>query len=202
MSLPFLGPPLRPEIRRLPVQRAHGAGQGTQTEPAPARHGCLAKLDVSDVVRKSGIAGAGFLNFRLKNAALAETSLQSAARGEHLFFPKNRPAAHRVIDFSSPNVAKPMHVGHIRSTIHRRRSSARLRLLGHQVITDNHIGDWGTQFGKLLVGWKTRRSIKIAPRWSRPIGEIGAPLQIINAAMRRSETRRSTPRWKKRARNW
>src|SRR5213079_321053 len=94
------------------------------------------------------------LNFRLKSSALA-LSLQAAARGEHLFFA--RPAAPRtvVVDFSSPNVAKPMHVGHIRSTILGDALARTLRLLGHRVITDNHIGDWGTQFGMLLVGWKT-----------------------------------------------
>jgi len=56
-----------------------------------------------------------------------------------------------VVDFSSPNAAKPMHVGHIRSTILGDCLARTLRLLGHRVVTDNHIGDWGTQFGKLLV---------------------------------------------------
>jgi arginyl-tRNA synthetase len=113
----------------------------------------LAKLDVSDICEKVEIAGAGFLNFRLKPVALAQT-LQSAARGEHLFFEKAAPPKTAVIDFSSPNVAKPMHVGHIRSTILGDCLARTLRLLGHRVITDNHIGDWGTQFGMLLLGWK------------------------------------------------
>ena len=113
----------------------------------------LAKLDVSDVCEKVEIAGAGFLNFRLKNSVLVE-SLQSAARGEHLFFAKAASPKTVVIDFSSPNVAKPMHVGHIRSTGIGDALQRTLRLLGHRVISDNHIGDWGTQFGKLLLGWK------------------------------------------------
>ena len=113
----------------------------------------LAKLDVSDICENVEIAGAGFLNFRLKNSALAQT-LEAAARGEHLFFvPAARPKT-VVIDFSSPNVAKPMHVGHIRSTGIGDALQRTLRLLGHRVISDNHIGDWGTQFGKLLLGWK------------------------------------------------
>lgn len=113
----------------------------------------LVKLDVSEVCEKVEIAGAGFLNFRLKQSAL-EAALNSAARGEHLFFEKTKQPKTVVIDFSSPNVAKPMHVGHIRSTGIGDALQRVFRLLGHRVITDNHIGDWGTQFGKLLLGWK------------------------------------------------
>jgi arginyl-tRNA synthetase len=113
----------------------------------------VAKLEVSEWCEKVEVAGAGFLNFRLKPTALAQT-VQSAARGEHLFFDKVTQPRTVVIDFSSPNVAKPMHVGHIRSTGIGDALQRTLRLLGHQVITDNHIGDWGTQFGKLLLGWK------------------------------------------------
>ncbi len=113
----------------------------------------LAKLDVSEFCEKVEIAGAGFLNFRLKSEVLAQT-LESAARGEHLFFEKTVQPRTVVIDFSSPNVAKPMHVGHIRSTILGDSLARTLRLLGHHVITDNHIGDWGTQFGMLIFGWK------------------------------------------------
>ena len=115
----------------------------------------LAKLDVGDLCEKVEIAGAGFLNFRLKSSCLVQT-LESAVRGEHLFFEKigaiaqdNRAEAEprrartAVIDFSSPNVAKPMHVGHIRSTILGDSLARTLRLLGHCAITDNHIGDWG-----------------------------------------------------------
>src|SRR5450432_4379754 len=113
----------------------------------------LAKLDVTEWCEKVEIAGAGFLNFRLKNSCLVAT-LEAAARGEHLFFARAASPETIVIDFSSPNVAKPMHVGHIRSTGIGDALQRTLRLLGHRVISDNHIGDWGTQFGKLLLGWK------------------------------------------------
>ena len=113
----------------------------------------LAQLDLAAVCEKVEIAGAGFLNFRLKNAVVTQT-LAAAARGEHLFFAPAAAPKTVVIDFSSPNVAKPMHVGHIRSTGIGDALQRSLRLLGHRVISDNHIGDWGTQFGKLLLGWK------------------------------------------------
>jgi arginyl-tRNA synthetase len=124
------------------------------------------------------IAGAGFLNFRLKPAAIAE-ALQSAARGEHLFFEKSSAPRTVVVDFSSPNVAKPMHVGHIRSTILGDSLARVLRLLGHKVITDNHIGDWGTQFGK-LIGWK--RHLDRAALKADPIAEMERLYKLVNAA--------------------
>jgi arginyl-tRNA synthetase len=138
----------------------------------------VAKLDVPDVCEKVEIAGAGFLNFRLKNTVLAQT-LEAAARGEHLFFTQAASPKTIVIDFSSPNVAKPMHVGHIRSTGIGDALQRTLRLLGHRVISDNHIGDWGTQFGKLLLGWK---QILDRPALQRDaIAELERLYKIINA---------------------
>ena len=146
--------------------------------PRQLAENVLAKLDVSDVCEKVEIAGAGFLNFRLKNAAL-EKVLESAARGEHLFFEKTSTPKTAVIDFSSPNVAKPMHVGHIRSTILGDSLARALRLLGHRVVTDNHIGDWGTQFGMLLVGWK--RDLNFAALQTDAIGEMERLYKKISA---------------------
>ena len=138
----------------------------------------LAKLDVSDVCEKVEIAGAGFLNFRLKNSVLAQT-LEAAARGEHLFFAPAATPKTIVVDFSSPNVAKPMHVGHIRSTGIGDALQRTLRLLGHRVISDNHIGDWGTQFGKLLLGWKQALDRPALARDA--IAELERLYKIINA---------------------
>ncbi|HEU6449514.1 MAG TPA: arginine--tRNA ligase [Verrucomicrobiae bacterium] len=146
--------------------------------PRQLAENVLAKLDVSDLCEKVEIAGAGFLNFRLKNAALAQT-LKSAARGEHLFFEKISQPKTAVIDFSSPNVAKPMHVGHIRSTILGDSLARTLQLLGHRVVTDNHIGDWGTQFGMLLVGWK--RELNSDALQTDAIGEMERLYKKISA---------------------
>src|SRR4051812_24586395 len=138
----------------------------------------LAKLDVKNVCEKVEIAGAGFLNFRLTTQALGE-AVASAARGEHLFFAKASQPRTIVVDFSSPNVAKPMHVGHIRSTGMGDSLQRVLRLLGRKVISDNHIGDWGTQFGKLLLGWK---QILDRPALERDaIAELERLYKVINA---------------------
>ncbi|HZF00572.1 MAG TPA: arginine--tRNA ligase [Methylomirabilota bacterium] len=146
--------------------------------PRQLAENVLAKLNVSDVCEKVEIAGAGFLNFRLKPVALAQT-LESAACGEHLFFAKTASPKTVVIDFSSPNVAKPMHIGHIRSTILGDSLVRTLRLLGHRVVTDNHIGDWGTQFGMLLVGWK--RELNSAALATDAIGEMERLYKKISA---------------------
>jgi arginyl-tRNA synthetase len=143
-----------------------------------------AKLEVGEWCEKPEIAGAGFLNFRLKTAAL-ETSLAQAARGEHLFFEKTTRPRTVVVDFSSPNAAKPMHVGHIRSTILGDALARTLRLLGHRVITDNHIGDWGTQFGKLIVGWKHHLDRKALE--ADPIAELERLYKLVNAASETDE---------------
>ncbi len=136
------------------------------------------KLDVADWCEPVQIAGAGFLNFRLKTVALART-LQAAAEGRHLFFDKAAHPRTVVVDFSSPNAAKPMHVGHIRSTILGDCLARALRLLGHKVITDNHLGDWGTQFGMLLTGWKT--ALDSARLQTDSLGELERIYKLISA---------------------
>ncbi len=138
----------------------------------------VANLDVSAVCEKVEIAGAGFLNFRLKNSLLGQT-LEAAARGEHLFFAKAAQPKTIVLDFSSPNVAKPMHVGHIRSTGIGDALQRTLRLLNHRIISDNHIGDWGTQFGKLLLGWK--QILNRAELERDAITELERLYKVINA---------------------
>ena len=138
----------------------------------------VAGLDLAEVCEQVEIAGAGFLNFRLQIPVLAQT-LQSAARGEHLFFDRAASPKTVVIDFSSPNVAKPMHVGHIRSTGIGDALQRTLRLLGHRVISDNHIGDWGTQFGKLLLGWK--KILDRAALELDAIAELERLYKVINA---------------------
>jgi arginyl-tRNA synthetase len=136
-----------------------------------------AKVDVAQWCQPVEIAGAGFLNFRLKISAIEEV-LREAASGGPLFFDKTSAPRLVIVDFSSPNVAKPMHVGHIRSTILGDSLARVLRLLGHRVITDNHVGDWGTQFGKLLVGWK--KHLDGERLKADPIGEMERLYKLIN----------------------
>ena len=108
--------------------------------------------EVSDLAEVE-IAGPGFMNFRVRAEAFAGC-LGDLLEDDRLGVERVRTPHRIVIDFSAPNVAKPMHVGHLRSTFIGD-SLARIgRFLGHEVITDNHIGDWGTQFGMVIWAWK------------------------------------------------
>ncbi|MCS7336740.1 MAG: arginine--tRNA ligase [Verrucomicrobiae bacterium] len=156
----------------MPLAKARGL------DPRKLAAEVCAKLDVRDLCDEVTAAGQGFINFRLKPAALVPV-FEAAARGEHLFFDKATVPRTVVVDYSSPNVAKPMHVGHIRSTIIGDSIARILRLLGHRVITDNHIGDWGTQFGMLLLGWK--RYLNPAALESDPIAEMERVYKLVNA---------------------
>ena len=142
----------------------------------------VARLDVREWCDRVEVAGGGFLNFHLRATAVAQ-ELKMAARGGPLFFEPAAAPQTVVVDFSSPNVAKPMHVGHIRSTILGDCLARTLRLLGHRVITDNHIGDWGTQFGKLLLGWK--RFLDPAGLRTEPLAEMERLYKQTNDACER-----------------
>jgi arginyl-tRNA synthetase len=114
--------------------------------------------------------GPGFINVRIRDEALA-AAVSAAFRDERLGVPGVPEPATVVIDFSSPNVAKPMHVGHIRSTVIGDAIARILGFRGHHTITDNHLGDWGTQFGMILWGWK--RFGDEAAFAADPTGELG-----------------------------
>ncbi len=124
-----------------------------KTNPRQLAAEILAKLDVSGIAQAPEVAGAGFLNFRLEDSFLAASVSQLAADPRLGVALAAKPKK-ILVDFSSPNVAKPMHVGHIRSTILGDCLVRVARFLGHEVTADNHIGDWGTQFGKVIYGWK------------------------------------------------
>lgn len=107
-------------------------------------------LPADPSVSKVEIAGPGFLNFFQNSAALAQR-LDAALADPHLCVSKAGPTQRVVVDLSSPNLAKEMHVGHLRSTIIGDAVARVLEYLGDEVIRQNHVGDWGTQFGMLLA---------------------------------------------------
>src|SRR5205823_3718982 len=125
----------------------------------------LAGTDVSDLCEPPTVAGAGFINFTLRSDAVAKKAGELLP-DERLGVANAKSTKKIVIDFGSPNVAKPMHVGHIRSTVLGDALARIASFLGHEVIRDNHIGDWGTQFGMVIYGWKNlldRQSLQRDP---------------------------------------
>ncbi len=112
-----------------------------------------AQFDPGDLCEPPVVAGAGFINFTLRPGAVAEKTME-VLRDQRLGVAEIKSPRRIVIDFGSPNVAKPMHVGHIRSTVLGDALARIAQFLGHEVIRDNHVGDWGTQFGMVIYGWK------------------------------------------------
>ena len=113
-------------------------------------------VDLEPLAGPPEIAGPGFLNVRLHDAWMARSLADLLGADFPGIVPPAQPRT-VVIDFSSPNVAKPMHVGHIRSTVIGNSLARIFKALGHHVIRDNHLGDWGSQFGMILWGWKNAR---------------------------------------------
>jgi arginyl-tRNA synthetase len=120
--------------------------------------------------------GPGFINVRVRDDALA-AAVVAAVADERLGVPPVPAPETIVVDFSSPNVAKPMHVGHIRSTVIGDALARILRFRGHHVITDNHLGDWGTQFGMILWGWKHCRDDEAFA--ADPTAELGRLYRLV-----------------------
>ncbi len=116
----------------------------------------IAVLPANDVLEEPTVAGPGFINLRLKPDFLAKAIAEIATDPKLGVEPTKKPKTF-VIDLSGPNVAKPLHVGHLRSTIIGDALVRILRFLGHTVIGDNHLGDWGLQFGILIHGYKNFR---------------------------------------------
>ncbi len=114
----------------------------------------VSKVDLSDICESVTIAGQGYVNLRLSRDWLAKCLMEAHADTERLAVASVSKPKTFVIDYSSPNVAKPMHVGHIRSTVIGDSITKILRFLGHKAISDNHLGDWGTQFGMIIYGYK------------------------------------------------
>ena len=122
-----------------------------KTNPRKLAEEVVENLDLSDICEPPEVAGPGFINLRLKPEFLADRLLEINRNIDNLGIDKTTEPKTIVVDFSSPNIAKQMHVGHLRSTIIGDCICRILECLGHKIIRQNHIGDWGTQFGMLCA---------------------------------------------------
>jgi arginyl-tRNA synthetase len=151
----------------------------------------VANLNVTEVSEQPNVAGAGFINFTLKREAV-EKKIAELLRDERLGVSTISSPKKIVIDFGSPNVAKPMHVGHIRSTFLGEALARIAQFLGHDVVRDNHIGDWGTQFGMVIWGWKNLLDLESLKR--DPIAELVRIYKETNERATKDEAVREAAR--------
>lgn len=127
------------------------AAKAVKTNPRQLAERVVAAMDISDMCEPPEVAGPGFINLRLKDSFLAERLLGMYRDAERLGVDKTDTPKTVVVDYSGPNIAKQMHVGHLRSTIIGDCIARLHEFQGHTVIRQNHIGDWGTQFGMLCA---------------------------------------------------
>jgi arginyl-tRNA synthetase len=177
-----LTPATDPRFGDYQTNAALVLGKERSENPKTLAAKILAQLDVGDLCDPPTVAGAGFINFTLRADAIARKAGE-VLRDERLGVAAAKSTRRIVIDFGSPNVAKPMHVGHIRSTVLGDALARIAQFLGHEVIRDNHMGDWGTQFGMVIYGWKNLLDRQALQR--NPLAEI---VRIYRETNERSAT--------------
>ncbi|MEM6258369.1 MAG: arginine--tRNA ligase [Planctomycetota bacterium] len=146
---PMLGPANNPQFGDYQANLAMKLGKQLGMPPRGVAQAVVDHLETGGLIEEAEIAGPGFINLRLSNAALASTAAEML-KDPRLGVPRPASPLTVVVDYSSPNVAKEMHVGHLRSTVIGDAIARVLGFQGHRVIRQNHVGDWGTQFGMLI----------------------------------------------------
>jgi len=146
----LVAPAANPKFGDYQANGVMAAAKKARTNPRELAAKVLESLDLSDLAEDVQIAGPGFINITLRSDYLAR-QVTAAADDERLGAAKTEAAKTVVVDYSAPNLAKEMHVGHLRSTIIGDAMARVLEFAGHRVIRQNHVGDWGTQFGMLLA---------------------------------------------------
>lgn len=142
----LVAPAGKPEFGDYQANGAMAAAKSLQKSPRDVAQALLEHLDRGDVIAHADIAGPGFINLRLSDAFIARCVASDLAAPLHPAHPQTV-----VVDLSAPNLAKEMHVGHLRSTIIGDALARTFEHLGQRVIRQNHVGDWGTQFGMLIT---------------------------------------------------
>jgi len=149
----WVQPCLNPQFGHFQTNLAMMAAKQLKLNPRELAATLAKDLALHQELEEPQVAGPGFVNFRFRPEFIQQSFAQ-LMRDPRLGVPVVSEPQTILIDFSAPNVAKAMHVGHIRSTVLGSTLAKLFRFLGHHVITDNHIGDWGTQFGKIILGYK------------------------------------------------
>ena len=149
----YVVPTANPSFGDYQCNAAMVCAKRLRKRPRDVADAVLPHLSSAPFFGRCEVAGPGFINFFLDDGWLAQR-LVSMSKSERLDVPMLGYGKKLIIDYSSPNIAKPMHIGHIRSTVLGNALARLFRFLGYSVTTDNHLGDWGTQFGLLLLGYR------------------------------------------------
>jgi len=155
-----------------------------KADPVVTAKAVIRVVDFSDICQKWEVAGPGFVNLQLKPEFVADRLLEISKDSANLGIDKTAHPKTIVVDFSCPNIAKPMHVGHLRSTIIGDCICRLLEFLGNDVERQNHIGDWGTQFG-MLVAFIERRAAEALE--GKVVGVIPSTLVEFEAFYREAK---------------
>lgn len=169
---------------------AMSLGKQQKQPPRDVAQQIIERLSIDDLCDTPEVAGPGFINLRLRDDWLGEQAARLEADSRMGVELAVNPKTF-VVDYSSPNVAKPMHVGHIRSTVIGDALGRTLRFLGHQVISDNHLGDWGTQFGMIIYGY--RHFVDPSAYQSDPVAELGRVYRVVRQVMDYYEAKAALP---------
>ena len=140
----------KPEFGDYQANGAMAAAKIMKKPPRDVAQLIIDQLDDTGLISRAEIAGPGFINIFLADSFL-QSAAHQALQSDRLGIPKTEQPQRVVVDYSAPNLAKEMHVGHLRSSIIGDAQVRLLEFLGHHVIRQNHIGDWGTQFGMLIA---------------------------------------------------
>ncbi len=163
-------------------------GKTLKQNPRAIAEAVAKGVDLAPIADAPEIAGPGFLNVRVRSDWISE-ALAGLIDDPRLGLTAPATVRSVVIDYSSPNVAKPMHVGHLRSTVIGESLARILVALGHKVVRDNHLGDWGAQFGMILWGWKNHRDD--AAYQKSPVHELARLYRLAQAKIKLGEERKA-----------
>lgn len=180
MLLSMIRPAGDPKFGDYQANFAMPLGKQLGKSPRDVATELVEKVELDDLCQSVEIAGPGFINLKLDDEWV-KGKLTDALKDERLGVAKVSEPRTIVVDYSSPNVAKPMHVGHIRSTVIGDAITSVLRFLGHNAISDNHLGDWGTQFGMIIYGYKN--FLDQAAYDQEPVAELGRLYKHVRKLM-------------------
>ncbi|MBL8854148.1 MAG: arginine--tRNA ligase [Planctomycetaceae bacterium] len=205
-ALAMIRPAQNPQFGDYQANFAMPLAKPLGLKPIEIAQRVVAEVELSGLCSDISIAGPGFINLKLADEFLCQQANQAfhdsipialdragEVQVDRLGISAPASIENVVVDFSSPNVAKPMHVGHIRSTVIGDSLAKVCRYLGHQVTTDNHLGDWGTQFGMIIYGF--RHFGDPSAYQKTPVPELSRIYRYVRRLMDLLEKLRDSPKW-------